>query len=115
MIRKKSRIVRKTDQFGDRMMQSPYVQKQIAKARQEGLIDEFLESYAQEIAGAASDEYIEILQNNILKVVQTRFPQLSDLAQQKVRKITERNVLQDLFYHLLVATDQGAAWQILEL
>jgi hypothetical protein len=93
----RSRIMQKMEQFTDLMAESPFVQKQRAAGKEEGLIE------------GKEQGRIEMLQNNILKIVKARFPRCTKIARQKVRGISELSALDNLFNSLLVATDTQAA------
>src|SRR3954462_362891 len=107
MVRKVKSLSQQSEEIIELMKQSPFMQKQLAKARQETYIEEFLEQHAREMAQATVNECLGILRTNILKVVQTRFPQLTRLAQQRLTRITKMKVLQGLLYELLIATDES--------
>jgi len=118
----KEKVLQKMDQFADLMAQSPFVQKQSAKARMEGKEQGILEGRAigKELGKAEGkaegkvEGQIGMLQSNILKIVYTRFPQLTETAQEKVCQLSNLKTLDDLFNKLLVATDNEAARLILD-
>ena len=101
----RSRIMQKMGPYVDLLEESPYMQKARAEGEAEGEARGKVEGKAE----GKAEGRMEMLQDNILKIVRARFPRLTKVARQKVRKVTELEELDELFNELLVAADERAA------
>ncbi len=103
----KRRIQEKMENFESLLDENPFVQKKRAEGLAEGEAKGLAEGEAR---GEAKG-----LQRAFVTVIRGRFPRLSDLAQQKVTRITKPDALSLLLEQVSAAPDEETARIILNL
>ena len=78
-----------------------------AKGKEEGLAKGLAEGLVEGEAKGLIEGEVKGLQNAVIKIVRGRFPDLSELAQQKVTQVNEPSLLYDLVEQLATAPDEA--------
>lgn len=108
------RTKKKMDELEDFLEQSPYVQKKKEESRQEGQ-EIGLEIGREEGREIGLEEGVAIgLQKAFVTIVQGRFPPLTELAQQRVSRVTQPAELDLLLKQIVTIPDEKTARWLLD-
>jgi hypothetical protein len=99
-IQEELKMVYKIDRFIDG---NPYIEERIERA------------VAQRVAQGVAQGRAEGMQRLMLDVIKDRFPALADQVQPQIEQIRDADALETLFQHLLTATTEKDARQILHI
>jgi hypothetical protein len=98
----KCKVQEYLDMFDSLLDESRLVKKKAAEAEAKGRVEERAEE-------------IEALRQLILGIVQTRFPALAQLAQQKVATLSEPKQFHGLIMQIAMARDEAATRELLRM
>jgi len=111
----KDKIKERLAMFDKLWEESPMVQKMREQFRAQFYEEGINKGIAQGTTQGITQGKVQALQSNLIDVVQVRFPDLTDFAQQQAKLYHDPGALELLFHKMLTAPDVKTAQWLLEL